>query len=250
MLETFTELAGVACRNASAHAGLARAAQTDALTGCLNHAALHEQLGREIERAARGAAEPPSLVLIDLDHFKQVNEEHGHLTGDEVLRRVGSALRSGIRPYDVAARYGGDEFALIVTAADEDAAQRDRRPRGRPDRRRDRRVRRGRRGRRDRRRGRPGTPGSRASELVARADRALLHGKQTGAPRLRAPVLGRPAGLAPRPLRPPRRRPAAAPPPVPAPPMTFDAAERERAPAQAHAPARRSPTRSAPGWPA
>ena len=86
-------------------------------------AALHELLGREIERAARGATEPPSLVLIDLDHFKQVNELHGHLTGDEVLRRVGSALRSGIRPYDVAARYGGDEFALIVTAAEEEAAE-------------------------------------------------------------------------------------------------------------------------------
>ena len=57
VLETFTELAGVACRNASAHADLARAAQTDSLTGCLNHAALHEQLGREIERAARGAAD-------------------------------------------------------------------------------------------------------------------------------------------------------------------------------------------------
>jgi len=122
VLETFTELAGVACRNASAHVTLALAAQTDALTGCLNHAALHQQLGRELERAARGAVEPPSLVLIDLDHFKQVNEEHGHLIGDEVLRRVGTALRSGIRPYDVAARYGGDEFALLVTAADEEAA--------------------------------------------------------------------------------------------------------------------------------
>jgi diguanylate cyclase (GGDEF)-like protein len=225
VLETFTELAGVACRNASAHAYLARAAQTDSLTGCLNHAALHEQLGREIERAARGATEAPSLVLIDLDHFKQVNELHGHLTGDEVLRRVGTALRSGVRPYDVAARYGGDEFALIVTAAEEGVAQEiaaravDRIAaaiaefiEG------------------DAAGATAGVanwePGVTASDLVARADRALLHGKQTGARGSAHPFsevphdwhrgrFARHGEVAP-PL-----------PPVPAPPRTFDAAERE-----------------------
>ena len=179
VLETFTELAGVACRNASAHATMSLAAQTDALTGCLNHAALHEQLERELERAAREAADAPSLVLIDLDHFKQVNEEHGHLTGDEVLRRVGTALRSGIRPYDVAARYGGDEFALLVTASDEEAASEVA----------TRAVDRIRAAIAEFVEGESAgatagvaewTPGVGASELVARADRALLHGKQTG----------------------------------------------------------------------
>ena len=226
VLETFTELAGVACRNASMHAYLARAAQTDSLTGCLNHAALHEQLGREIERAARGAAEAPSLVLIDLDHFKQVNEEHGHLTGDEVLRRVGSALRSGIRPYDVAARYGGDEFALIVTSADEETALEiatravDRIAaaiaefvEG------------------DAAGATAGVaawiPGAGASDLVARADRALMHGKQTGGRGAAHPFSDVPQdwhrgrftrpgdeGVPPAPM-------------VPAPPVTFEAAERE-----------------------
>jgi diguanylate cyclase (GGDEF)-like protein len=226
VLETFTELAGVACRNAATAAHLARAAQTDSLTGCLNHAALHDQLGREIGRAARGATEPPSLVLIDLDHFKQVNELHGHLTGDEVLRRVGSALRSGIRPYDVAARYGGDEFALIVTAAEEDSAEEiaaravDRIKaaiaefvEG------------------DAAGATAGVatwePGVGASDLVARADRALLHGKQAGA---RGCVhaytdvpqdwqrgrFSRPGESGPPPT------------PRPAPPVTFDAAEREQ----------------------
>ena len=70
-----------------------------ALTGCLNHAALHERPRRARSSAPRAApAAPLSLVLIDLDDFKQVNEEHGHLVGDEVLRRVGHALRSAHAP--------------------------------------------------------------------------------------------------------------------------------------------------------
>jgi diguanylate cyclase (GGDEF)-like protein len=121
LLETFAELAAVACRNANAAAGLALAARTDALTGCLNHAALQDGLRREIERSTR-SAQNLSLVLIDLDGFKQVNEEHGHLVGDEVLRRVGHALRSAVRPYDLCARYGGDEFAIVCSDTDEHEA--------------------------------------------------------------------------------------------------------------------------------
>ena len=121
LLEALGELAGAACRNASRHSGLAREARTDGLTGCINHSAMHDTLRREIRRCER-AGRRLSLVLVDMDDFKQVNEEHGHLAGDEVLRRVGHALRQSVRPYDIVARYGGDEFAIVAVETDERSA--------------------------------------------------------------------------------------------------------------------------------
>ena len=121
LLERLADLAGAAYRNAVEHAELALAARVDSLTGCLNHAAMHETLRRELERSRR-SGQPLSVVIADLDDFKQVNEAHGHLMGDEVLRRVGTALRETVRAYDVVARYGGDEFVVLAIDADEATA--------------------------------------------------------------------------------------------------------------------------------
>ena len=117
-LGELSDLASAALRNASAYAGLALAARTDGLTGCLNHAAMQDTLRRELERCRRSGGRL-SLAIVDLDEFKQVNEEQGHQAGDDVLKRVGRALRDSVRTYDVVARYGGDEFAVIAIDADE-----------------------------------------------------------------------------------------------------------------------------------
>ncbi len=88
-------------------------ANTDVLTGLPNRRFLFDRLAEEAVEADR-FARPLSLVLLDIDHFKRINDRFGHPGGDEVLRQVARSLRNGLRRYDVAARFGGEEFALLL----------------------------------------------------------------------------------------------------------------------------------------
>jgi diguanylate cyclase (GGDEF)-like protein len=92
---------------------LRRRAETDGLTGLLNHRAAFETLDRELA-AARKLDESLSIIIVDLDDFKLFNDTHGHLTGDQVLIEVAAALTDASRSRDYVARYGGDEFLLIL----------------------------------------------------------------------------------------------------------------------------------------
>ena len=86
---------------------------TDGLTGLYNHRHFEERLAEEFRRSAR-YADPVSLMMIDLDHFKEVNDRYGHPFGDRVLRETAELLRSSVRELDICARYGGEEFAIIL----------------------------------------------------------------------------------------------------------------------------------------
>jgi diguanylate cyclase (GGDEF)-like protein len=105
--------AGVAIENARLHRVVERQAVTDALTGLANRRQFYEVLGREYERAQR-FGQPVSLILLDIDDFKQINDSRGHLAGDAVLHSVAATLSEVIREIDLAARYGGEEFAVLL----------------------------------------------------------------------------------------------------------------------------------------
>jgi diguanylate cyclase (GGDEF)-like protein len=99
------------------HQQLAAAARTDPKTGLLNASAWQREADAEVSRALRAGA-PLSLLLVDVDHFKRVNDTYGHLTGDDVLRALATELRQQVRESDVVGRFGGEEFTVLLPRTD------------------------------------------------------------------------------------------------------------------------------------
>ena len=104
-----------------AHRDLLEIARRDQLTGMYNRAAIAELLKAEIARSKR-YQQPLSVVMIDIDHFKKINDQYGHDAGDKVLAHIGALLVNNIRLPDAAGRWGGEEFLVIAPGSDTDAA--------------------------------------------------------------------------------------------------------------------------------
>ena len=106
----------------AAHEVLRFQATHDGLTGLYNRSEALSFLEREISRNAR-KREPISVLMLDIDHFKQINDTYGHFSGDDVLRAVARTLKDAVRSYDVVARYGGEEFLIVMSGCDEEETQ-------------------------------------------------------------------------------------------------------------------------------
>lgn len=122
-LEVLANQATTALKNALLHEEIERRARTDGLTGLFNHKFFKEQLSAELNRFMR-TRRPFSLLLLDIDHFKHINDAHGHPAGDEVLKGIASTLRKTLRNIDITARYGGEEFAALLLDTDAPGAVR------------------------------------------------------------------------------------------------------------------------------
>jgi len=118
----FAAHGALAIRSTNLMAEVERLARVDGLTGLPNRRTFDETLEREVVRAAR-SNEPLSLVMLDVDHFKRVNDTLGHAGGDEILRIIGRVLATSVRQVDLPARFGGEEFALVLPDCPGSAAQ-------------------------------------------------------------------------------------------------------------------------------
>ena len=113
LLQAIASEIAVGMENARLFAEVSHSASTDGLTGLYNHRHFQERLEEEVARVHRFAGEC-SVIMLDLDHFKIYNDLFGHVAGDEVLKRLGQVLRDHTRQIDIACRYGGEEFVIIL----------------------------------------------------------------------------------------------------------------------------------------
>jgi diguanylate cyclase (GGDEF)-like protein len=116
LINGIAKQAGVIIENAQLYQQAKIRANTDELTGLYNHRSFHERMEQEIARGSRFGG-TFSLIILDLDLFKAYNDIYGHLAGDQVLRKVGRYLENSVRSIDLAFRYGGEEFAVILPEA-------------------------------------------------------------------------------------------------------------------------------------
>jgi diguanylate cyclase (GGDEF)-like protein len=121
VLAIFTVPTVLLARRFMMHAQLLAKSRVDTKTGLLNASTWESEAEAEIARATRTGS-PVSVALVDIDHFKMVNDTYGHLAGDVALRAVSDAIREHLRSYDVAGRFGGEEFVLLLPQADEAGA--------------------------------------------------------------------------------------------------------------------------------
>ena len=121
LLHTVADQLTVAVNQARLFAQMEQQALTDGLTGCYNRRSFDLQLERDLHLATR-MRQPVSLIMIDLDHFKKINDRAGHEAGDIALRMLADALRAELRAVDTAVRFGGDEFAVILPQANLEGA--------------------------------------------------------------------------------------------------------------------------------
>jgi len=113
LIELFGQLVGASIGNIKLFEKIQRQATTDGLTGLVNHKTFYEVLEKELWRTRRYGGQI-SLIMVDIDNLKSINDAYGHRAGDKVIREISRKIKECIRQIDTAARYGGDEFAVIL----------------------------------------------------------------------------------------------------------------------------------------